>query len=180
MRPRAILAMAIVAALGFAAPVEAGEPTAAGLWEQAGGKGHGGGWFFIFEKDGVYEGALVKMFVKPGEDPNPICTACSGDQKDQPTLGLIMIRNMQRDGRDYRGGTILDPRDGKVYDAVMEVSEDGRKLKLRGYVAIPLFGETELWRRLPDDALSPSEVPKNLAPYWRAARAKTSDPAANP
>src|SRR5438067_4945433 len=135
MRPRPILAMAIVAALGFAAPVKAAEPTAEGLWEQSDGKGHVGGWFFIFKRGGVYDGALVKMFVKPGEDPNPICTACSGDQKDQPTLGLVMIKNMERDGRTYRGGTILDPRDGKVYDAMMEVSGDGRKLKLRGYLA---------------------------------------------
>ena len=179
MRSSAFLAMVMVTALGFAVPAKAAEPTAAGLWEEGGGKDHGGGWFFIFERGGVYEGALVKMFVKPGEDPNPICTACSGDQKDQPTLGLIMIKNMERDGRTYRGGTILDPRDGKVYDAMMEVSEDGRKLKLRGYLAIPLFGQTQVWKRLPDDALPASEVPETVAPYWRAARAKGTDPAAN-
>ena len=173
MRSRAILAIAIVSALGRT-PVEAAGPTAAGLWEQSDTKGHVGGWFFIFEQDGVYNGALVKMFVKPGDDPNPICTACLGDQKNQPTLGLVMIKNMQRDGRLYRGGTILDPRDGKVYDATMEVTEDGRKLKLRGYLAIPLFGQTQVWRRLLQDALPLSEVPENLSPYWRAALAKPS------
>jgi len=43
MRPSIILAMAAVAALTWAAEVEADEPTAAGLWEQSDAKGHVGG-----------------------------------------------------------------------------------------------------------------------------------------
>ena len=77
-----------------------------------------------------------------------------------------MIKGMQRNGRSYENGTILDPRDGSVYNAKMEVTEDGQKLKLRGYVGVPLFGQTQVWKRLPDDALLPSEVPENLAQYW--------------
>ena len=57
MRSRAILAIAIVSALGRT-PVEAAGPTAAGLWEQSDTKGHVGGWFFIFEQDGVYNWPL--------------------------------------------------------------------------------------------------------------------------
>jgi hypothetical protein len=178
MRRGAILAMVALAALTWADEVRADEPTAAGLWEESDAKGHVGGWFFMFEHDGVYEGGLVKMFVKPGQNPNPLCTACSGDQKDQPTLGLVMIKGMQRNGRVYRNGTILDPRDGSVYDAIMEVTEDGRKLKLRGYLGIPLFGQTQVWKRLPDTALSPSEVPENLAQYWPAASAKPGNTSA--
>jgi len=198
MRSRAFLAMAIAVALvgatavqgakpGWAASVQADEPTAAGLWEESDGRGHVGAWFFIFVQDGVYFGAMVKMFVKPGQDPNPLCTACSGDQKNQPSLGLLMIKGMQRNGRSYENGTILDPRDGSVYSATMEVTEDGQKLKLRGYVGIPLFGQTQVWKRLPDDALSPSEVPENLAQYWPAApgkpdktKAKVLHPSAKP
>jgi hypothetical protein len=181
MRSRAFLAIAIAAAIGWAAiqaakpgwaaaapaaAPAASEPTAAGLWEESDARGRVGAWFFIFEQDGVYVGAMVKMFVKPGSDPNPPCTACSGDEKNQPSLGLLMIKGMQRNGRSYENGTILDPRDGSVYNAKMEVTEDGQKLKLRGYVGVPLFGQTQVWKRLPDDALSPSEVPENLAQYW--------------
>jgi uncharacterized protein (DUF2147 family) len=181
MRSRIFLVMAIAAALSgatavqaakpgwAAASVQAAEPTAAGLWEQSDGRGHVGAWFFIFPQDGVYFGAMVKMFPKPGQDPNPICTACSGDEKNQPSLGLLMIKGMQRNGRFYQNGTILDPRNGSVYNATLEVTEDGQKLKLRGFVGIPLFGSTQVWKRLPDDALSPSEVPENLAQYWPVA-----------
>jgi hypothetical protein len=159
------------AAIGTARPVlaaadQSSEPSAAGLWEESDASGRVGAWFFIFEQDGVYVGGMVKMFGRPGDDPNPRCTACSGAERNQPALGLLMIKGMQRKGRFYDNGTILDPRDGNVYSAKMEVTQDGQKLKLRGYIGIPAFGQTQVWKRLPDTALSPSEVPQNLAQYW--------------
>jgi uncharacterized protein (DUF2147 family) len=176
MSSRAFLAMIMVAALGWTtAALAADEPTAAGLWEQS-TNGRVGAWFFIFEQDGVYYGGMVKMFVKPGQDPNPPCTACAGDEKNQPSLGLLMIKGMQRNGRFYQSGTILDPRDGSVYGAQMEVTEDGQKLKLRGYLGIPLFGSTQVWKRLPDDALPASDVPANLAQYWPVVPVEPTKP----
>ena len=148
--------------------LEAAAPTAAGLWQQTDDDGHVGGWFLIFRQGDVYQGALVKMFPKPGEDPNPICTKCEGDQKNLPSLGLIMIKGMQRHGSIYENGTILDPRDGSVYNAQMTVSQDGQELTVRGYLGIQLFGKSQVWTRLPNDRLSPEETPPNLAQYLPA------------
>ena len=125
-----------------------------GLWEQVDDDGTVGGWFHIYERDGVFEGKIVKMFPKPGEKPNPICTKCPGDQKNQPSLGLTLIKGMQRKGRNYENGTILDPRDGSVYQARMELSPDGQKLMVRGFLGIDLFGQSQIWRRLPDSAMA--------------------------
>jgi Uncharacterized protein conserved in bacteria (DUF2147). len=86
----------LAAALAYAGPLRAAEPSAVGLWDQADEKGRVGGWFLIFEHDGVYEGAIAKMFLKPGENPHPICTNCKGDQKNAPSLGLTIIKGMQR------------------------------------------------------------------------------------
>ena len=48
-----------------AAPLRAAEPTAAGLWEQIDDKtGKPESWFKITERNGVYEGAVVKIFFK--------------------------------------------------------------------------------------------------------------------
>ena len=164
------LAAGVLGMLLLSTPLEAATPTAAGLWAQADNDGRVGGWFLLYENNGVFEGALAKMFPKPGEDPNPICTKCSGDQKNQPSLGLVMIKGMQRNGLVYENGTILDPRSGAVYHAKMEVSPDGQQLTVRGYVGIPLFGKSVVWTRLPDDGLQPEETQPNLLPYLPVAK----------
>lgn len=128
--------------------------TVDGVWEQVDEKGKVGSWFYIYERDGVYEGKIVKLFPRPGEKPNPICTRCQGDQKNKPTLGLTLIKGMQKNGRSYEKGTILDPRDGSVYSARMELSPDGQKLMVRGFLGIDLFGQSQIWRRLPDSVMA--------------------------
>ena len=130
-------------------------PTATGLWQQiddATGKSEG--WFLIYENNGVYEGVIAKIFLKPGEDPNPICNNCQGEQRNAPTLGLTFIKSMHRNGLKYEDGSILDPRDGNVYNALMELSPDGQTLTVRGYLGIALFGQNQIWHRLPDSALA--------------------------
>ena len=172
----AVLPLAAVdAAPQRAAPVAT--PSAAGLWEQVDDNGRVGGWFHIYERDGIYEGKIVKMFPRPGDKPNPICTKCPGEQKNQPALGLTLIKSMQRKGRNYESGTILDPRDGSVYQARMELSPDGQRLMVRGYLGIDLFGRSQIWRRLPESAMAevangeaPSSVGSTTASPPRSAR----------
>ncbi len=110
------------------------------------------GWFLITEHNGVYEGSIVKMFLTPDDPPNPICTKCSGDQKDQPWLGLTIIKGMMRKGLDYEGGTILDPRYGSTWGAEMHLSPDGQDLTVRGFALISALGMNQYWKRLPDCA----------------------------
>jgi len=167
-----VIVAGLVAVLSYAGPLRAAEPftagmlSAAGMWAQIDEKGRVGGWFLIFEHDGVYEGAIAKMFFKPGEDPHPICIRCSGDQKNAPSLGLTIIKGMQRKGLVYQNGTILDPRDCLVNQAKMTLSPDGQQLTLRGYLGFELFGQNQVWKRLPDDVLPLDEMPANLVPYW--------------
>jgi uncharacterized protein (DUF2147 family) len=135
------------------------EPIAAGLWEKVDASGKPEAWFQISECGGVYEGQIVKIFPKPGEDPSQWrCTKCEGEQKNAPVLGITFIRGMRRNGLAYENGTILDPRDGSVYNARMELSPDGNQLTVRGYLGISLLGQSQVWRRLPDNALEPSKT----------------------
>jgi uncharacterized protein (DUF2147 family) len=150
--------------------------TAVGFWQQVNDDGSVGGWFYFVEKDGLFEGRIVKMFKKPGDpEHSSLCEKCEGDQKDAPMLGLTIIKGMKRDNHKYEEGNILDPRDGTLYHALMELSPDGKSLSVRGYLGIPLLGQTQVWKRLPDDVMAAADIPpESFGPAAKAARAQTS------
>jgi uncharacterized protein (DUF2147 family) len=146
-----ILIMACAALLSLSAVGHAAAASPIGLWQAVDpDSGKPTGWFAVTEHDGVYDGTLVKMFLRPGQDPNVVCSQCTDDRHNKPWLGLQIIRGMQRDGDQYDGGTILDPRDGNVYDAMMQVSADGQTLTVRGFLGISFLGRNQYWTRLPD------------------------------
>lgn len=150
--PATVVAMLICSA----ATTLHAEPSVVGLWEQSDEHGRVQAWFNFFEKNGVYVGAIAKAFPAPGETSEDVCTKCPGDQKDAPFVGLVIVNGMQRKGLTYENGTILDPRDGSVYRAVMDLTPDGQKLTVRGYLGIKLIGQSQVWRRLPDNAMQPT------------------------
>jgi uncharacterized protein (DUF2147 family) len=173
MRAKFVLAFAALLPFFVSAPIrgaDLGSPV--GLWQAVDeDTKQPTGWFLISEHSGVYDGIIAKMFLKPGEDPNVVCSQCKDDRHNHPWLGLEIIRGMAQEGDDkYGGGTILDPRDGKIYKATMKLSADGQTLVVRGYVGFELLGENQYWTRLPDSAysmLDPSinpNPPANTAP----------------
>jgi uncharacterized protein (DUF2147 family) len=95
--------------------------------------------------DGILTGKIVKLFRKPGEDPDPVCDKCDEDdsRKDQKVLGMTIITDMVKDGDEWEDGEILDPKKGKVYDCKLWV-ENG-KLQVRGYLWF--FHRTQEWLR---------------------------------
>jgi uncharacterized protein (DUF2147 family) len=74
-------------------------------------------------------------------------------------LGLALIKGMMRKGLSYGDGTIMDPRDGTVYRALMQLSLNGTQLEVRGYFGIAMLGRSQIWKRLPDNAMDPVPAP---------------------
>jgi uncharacterized protein (DUF2147 family) len=135
------------------------------------------GWFLIDDHNGVFDGIIAKMFLKPGEDSNIVCDKCKDDRKDHAWLGLEIIRGMKPEGENkYGGGTILDPRDGKIYKATMKVTPDGQTLVVRGYIGFELLGQNQYWTRLPDSAYSMLDPSTNPQYIHKAAPAPTPAP----
>jgi len=95
----------------------------------------------IFKKsDGKYYGRVINMLVKPDNDN---CVKCRDDRKDQPLIGLEIIRGLTKDGNEFTGGTITDPKNGKSYKCT--ITRDGEKLNVRGYIGFLLIGRTQVW-----------------------------------
>jgi uncharacterized protein (DUF2147 family) len=167
MRVRSVIAAAILVPFAWGAPAHgAGQPSPAGLWQALDSDTkEPTGWFLIADHNGVFDGIIAKMFLKPGEDPNAVCDKCKDDRKGHTWLGLEIIRGMKPEGDDkYGGGTILDPRDGKIYKATMKVSPDGQTLTVRGYIGFELLGQNQYWTRLPDSAFSSLDPAVNPNP----------------
>ncbi|GBR32403.1 hypothetical protein CFR73_14245 [Novacetimonas maltaceti] len=68
------------------------------------------------------------------------------DQTGRSECGLPMLRDFvpDPDQPDRWNGSILDPNTNHVYQARMWVNQSGQ-LKLRGYLGIPMFGQTQTW-----------------------------------
>ena len=99
----------------------------------------------IFEKGGKVYGKIIKIFPKPGEEPDPICKKCDDDDPRyrKKIIGMEIITSMQRESGQYTNGEILDPENGKVYRCKLWM--EGSDLKVRGYWGP--FYRTQTWKR---------------------------------
>lgn len=99
----------------------------------------------IYEKSGKIYGKVVGILEE--ERKNSVCTECSGEDKDKPIMGMIVIKGLSKIGSEYKKGKILDPQNGKMYQCFITL-DGSDKLKVRGYIGISLFGRTQYWYRV--------------------------------
>ncbi|WP_093365612.1 DUF2147 domain-containing protein [Psychroflexus sediminis] len=99
----------------------------------------------IYKKDGEVFGKIKKILREDKRDMR--CTECKGDLKNQKIENMVIIRGLSKAGEEYTGGTILDPENGKTYDARIWIEEGmPNTLMVRGYVAF--FYRTQEWERV--------------------------------
>lgn len=99
----------------------------------------------IYEKDGKIFGTIIEIL--EAEHRTKKCILCQGSDKNKPILGMTFIKVLSKDGNEYNGGKILDPKNGKLYKCYITL-EGKDKLKVRGYIGFSLFGRTQYWYRV--------------------------------
>jgi uncharacterized protein (DUF2147 family) len=102
----------------------------------------------IFEHQGAIKGRVEKVLRK-GADPAAKCDKCSDDRKNQPVVGLEIIRGAKKaSGKNvWEDGEILDPENGRTYALRLTPIENGAKLEVRG--SFGPIGRTQTWVRVP-------------------------------
>lgn len=102
----------------------------------------------IYEANGKLYGRILRLLQEKDGGVGKLCTECPGEDKNKPMLGLVIIRDLVRKGDEYTGGTILDPKKGKIYNCKIRVIEGGNKLEVRGFIGFSLIGRTQIWHRV--------------------------------
>jgi uncharacterized protein (DUF2147 family) len=101
-------------------------------------------------------GTIVGLINPKGPNGQGIAPEAATDYRNtdpalrgRKVLGMPLIWGFKptSDPTSFEDGQIYNGENGKIYNANISLQPDG-KLRLRGYVGSPLFGETQLWTRV--------------------------------
>lgn len=101
----------------------------------------------ITESGGVFTGKVEKLLA-PDAKQDAKCDQCTDARKDQPIIGMTIIRGVKKNDDVFDGGDILDAKTGKLYKVRMKLSDGGKKLEVRGFVGTPMLGRSQNWVRV--------------------------------
>lgn len=114
------------------------------------------GTWLVKEKDGIF------LIQSCQNDAAKLCGYLVGmdyteaepekDYTGHSECGMEIISDMIPRKNGHWHGTVLNPRTGSRYQASMWLAKDGT-LKLRGYVGLSLFGQTQTWSRIDSPAI---------------------------
>lgn len=98
-------------------------------------------------KNGKYYGQIEKLLNRAAGDEDPSCDVCPEDdyRHGQKIMGMKIVLSMDKKGDTFSGGTIMDPKSGKIYTCKMW-TEGADKLMVRGYLGP--FYRTQTWNSL--------------------------------
>jgi uncharacterized protein (DUF2147 family) len=121
---------------------DSGSTSVAGRWRNEAGNA-------VIEVRYAEDGTLEGVGAPGGSDPDRKDEKNPEPQlRERKLLGAPILWGFRPDNEErteWSGGKIYDPDNGETYDC--KVRLDGDNLRIRGYVGIPLFGRTTVWKR---------------------------------
>jgi uncharacterized protein (DUF2147 family) len=103
-------------------------------------------YIHTYEEGGQLKATIDKVTKGGEEDASATCSKCSGDTKDKPMKGLLILWDTKKDGANWKDGKLLDPESGRVVTGKVEIAEGGKKLNVKGSVAF--ISKTQVWTRV--------------------------------
>ncbi|MEP6790286.1 MAG: DUF2147 domain-containing protein [Ramlibacter sp.] len=79
-----------------------------------------------------------KSMSRPGTELPP---------ESRPSPGLIILSGFEPSGEGEWKGQLFNRENGKTYSALITLPAPDQ-MAVRGYVGLPAFGQTQLWRRV--------------------------------
>ena len=149
--------MLLAALLGLlASTASAQQSSVMGTWQTASGKAQVRIAPCPDPKGGPICGVIVGLSEPKGPDGTVVAPDVATDWRNtdpalrgRKVLGMPLIWGFKKtsDPNTFEEGQIYNGENGKIYNANISLQPDG-KLRLRGYVGAPMFGETQLWTRV--------------------------------
>lgn len=108
---------------------------------------------FKKQANNTYTGTIVHRYKSVRGTQLDTCAKCPEPFKNKPLLGLQIIWNLESDPKKpnyYINGKLVEPKTGNIYSGRGNLTSDGRKLYMRGYMGVAMLGRTQVWLRIQD------------------------------
>jgi uncharacterized protein (DUF2147 family) len=103
---------------------------------------------FSKDKDGTYRGTTTCCVPAKITEEHPARDLHNPNPKlrGRSTVGIVLIWKLTYEDGEYNDGYVYNPRDGDTYRFEAKIV-DRNTLKIRGYMGIPLLGQSQIWKR---------------------------------
>ena len=137
-------ALGAAALLLIAAPAFAQTASPVGCWATVDDEdGSVKSYVKIYPEGNTLVGDIVKLTVNGGR-----CEDCADRYDGRILRNERIMAGFSRDGSRWEDGSIIDPKSGRTYSALMNlVGGNSDQLYLRGDVGIRALGRSQTWRR---------------------------------
>lgn len=98
-------------------------------------------------KDGEKYFGKIVWLKEPMKDGKPKVDDKNENEKlrNQPLIGLKILKNFEFDEDEWEEGTIYDPKNGKTYSCF--ITKEGDALNVTGYIGFSFIGRTTKWTK---------------------------------
>ncbi len=135
----------VLFSLSFSALFAQNADAILGVWKN----GEGTGMVQIYKKGDKYFGKLVWLKVPNDASGKPRTDINHPEEKlrSRPLKGLENLRDFVFKGENkWEEGKIYDPKNGNDYSCELKLIDE-KKLEVRGFIGVSLFGRTDVWKR---------------------------------